>query len=96
MNNGFVFAAKNAICTEANYSCPCFATKGTCKASLSLLMEVFLTKCVEVPESCSAHLDEMCEMASTIKTEVLAELNATSKRLHRLALCRLQHFDESG
>ena len=33
MNNGFVFAAKNAICTEANYSYPCLATKGTCKAS---------------------------------------------------------------
>ena len=33
MNNGFVFAAKNAICTEANYSYTCLATKGTCKAS---------------------------------------------------------------
>ena len=33
MNNGFVFAAKNAICTEANYSYTCLATKGTYKAS---------------------------------------------------------------
>ena len=40
MNNGFAFAAKNVICTEANYSYICFATKGTCKASLSSLMEV--------------------------------------------------------
>ena len=30
-------------------------------------------------------MDEMCETASTIKTEVLAELNATRKRLHRIA-----------
>ena len=37
MNNGFVPAAKNAMCTEANYSYTCLATKGTCKA---LLMEV--------------------------------------------------------
>ena len=34
MNNGFVLAAKNAICTEANYSYTCLATKGTCKAPL--------------------------------------------------------------
>ena len=40
MNNGFVFAAKNAICTEANYSYTCLANKGTCKASLSPLMQV--------------------------------------------------------
>ena len=51
MNYGFAFAAKNAICTEANYSYTCFATKGTCKASLSPLMEVSLAKCLEVPES---------------------------------------------
>ena len=40
MKNGFAFAAKNAICTEANYSYICLATKGTCKASLNPLMEV--------------------------------------------------------
>ena len=40
MNNGFAFAAKNAICTEANYSYTCLATKDTCKASLSPLMKV--------------------------------------------------------
>ena len=34
MNNGFVLAAKNAICTEANYCYTCLATKGTCKAPL--------------------------------------------------------------
>ena len=34
MNNGFVFATKNAICTEANYSYTCLAIKGTCKAPL--------------------------------------------------------------
>ena len=32
MSNGFVFAAKNAICTEANHSYNCLATEGTCKA----------------------------------------------------------------
>ena len=47
--------------------------------------EVSLAKCMEVPESCSAGVDETCERASTIKTEVLAELNATRKRLHRIA-----------
>ena len=71
-NNGFAFVAKNATCTEANYSYTCLATKGTCKASLSSLMEVSLATCMEVPESCSAGVDEMREMASTIKTEVLA------------------------
>ena len=40
MNNGFAFAGKSAICTEAIYSYTCLATKGTCKASLSQLMEV--------------------------------------------------------
>ena len=40
---------------------------------------------MEVPESCSAGVDEMRGTASTIKTEVLAELNATRKRLHRIA-----------
>ena len=55
------------------------------EASLSLLMEVSLAKCMEVPESCSAGVDKMREMASTIKTEVLSELNATSKRLHQIA-----------
>ena len=47
--------------------------------------EVSLAKCMEVPESCSAGVDERREMASTIKTEVLAELNATRKRLHQIA-----------
>ena len=37
------------------------------------------------PLSCSAGVNEMREMASTIKTEVLAELNATRKRLHQIA-----------
>ena len=36
------------------------------------------------PLSCSAGVNEMREMASTIKTEVLAELNATRKRLHQM------------
>ena len=47
--------------------------------------EVSLAKCMEVPESCSAGMDEMRERASTIKTEVLAELNATCKGLHQIA-----------
>ena len=33
MNNGFAFAVKNAMCTEASYSYTCLTTKGTCKAS---------------------------------------------------------------
>ena len=33
MNSGFVFATKNVICTQANYSYTCLATKGTYKAS---------------------------------------------------------------
>ena len=37
------------------------------------------------PLSCSAGVNEMREMASTIKTEVLAELNVTRKRLHQMA-----------
>ena len=41
--------------------------------------EVSLAKCMEVPESCSAGMDEMRETASTIKTEVLAELNGRAK-----------------
>ena len=40
---------------------------------------------MEVPESCSARMDEMCETACTIKTEVLAELNVTCKRLHQIS-----------
>ena len=47
--------------------------------------EVSLAKCTKVPESCSVGVDETREMASTIKTEVLAELNATRKRLHQIA-----------
>ena len=41
--------------------------------------EVSLAKCMEVPESCSAGVDEMLEMASMIKTEVLAELKGRTK-----------------
>ena len=37
------------------------------------------------PLSCSACVDEMRETASTIKTEVLAELDVTRKRLHQVA-----------
>ena len=41
MSNGFVLAAKNTICTEANYSYTCLATKGTCKGTCKApLMEV--------------------------------------------------------
>ena len=32
-SNGFVFAVKNAMCTEASHSYSCLATKGTCKVS---------------------------------------------------------------
>ena len=51
MNNGFAFTAKNVICTEANYSYTCHASKNDCKASLSPLIEVSLAKCLEVPQS---------------------------------------------
>ena len=54
-------------------------------------MKMSLTKYMEVPESCSAGVDKIREMASTIKTEVLAELAPNG-----LGLCRLQHSDESG
>ena len=37
------------------------------------------------PLSCSAGVNEMREMANTIETEVLAELNATRKRSHQIA-----------
>ena len=40
---------------------------------------------MKVPESCSAEVDVMREMASMIKTEVLAELNVTRERLHQMA-----------
>ena len=40
---------------------------------------------MKVPESCSAEVDVMREMANTIKTETLAELNVTRKRLHQMA-----------
>ena len=50
MNNGFAFAAKNAICTETSYSYNVLAIKNDRKASLSLLMEVSLAKCLKVPE----------------------------------------------
>ena len=36
------------------------------------------------PKSWSARVDETREMGSTIKTEVLAELNVTCKRLHQI------------
>ena len=38
------------------------------------------------PLSCSAGVNEMREMANTIETEVLAELNAIPKRSHQIAL----------
>ena len=41
--------------------------------------EASLAKCIEVPESCSAGVDVMREMASMIKTEVLAELKSCTK-----------------
>ena len=47
--------------------------------------KVSLVKCMEVPESCSAGVDEMRDMASTIRTEVVTELNVTCKRLHQIA-----------
>ena len=62
------------------------------------LMEVSLAKCMDDPLSCSACVDEMRETASTIKTEVLAELNATRKRLRQMTsdFVGLQHPDDSG
>ena len=48
--------------------------------------EVSLATYMEVPEPYSARMDEMREMACMIKTEVLAELNVTCKRLHQTAL----------
>ena len=42
--------------------------------------KVSLMEFMEVPESCSAGVDEMREMASTIKTEARGELNVTCTR----------------
>ena len=67
----------NAMCTEASYSYTCLATKGTCKAAFS--WKFLSAKCMEVPESCSAGVDEIRETASTIKTEVRAELKGRTK-----------------
>ena len=50
MNNGFASAAKNATCTGTSYSYNVPAIKSDRKASLSLLMEVFLAKGLRVPE----------------------------------------------
>ena len=47
--------------------------------------EVSLARCVEIPESCAAGVDQMRETASTIKTEVLEELNATRTRFDQIA-----------
>ena len=47
--------------------------------------EASLAKYIEVPESCSAEVDVIREMASMIKTEVLTELSVTNKRLHQTA-----------
>ena len=60
--------------------------------------EVSLAKCMEVPESCSAGVDEMREMASTIKTEVLARAVCDAQKVapNSLGLYRLQNSDESG
>ena len=41
--------------------------------------EASLAKCLEVPESCSAEVDETREMGSMIKREVLAELKGRTK-----------------
>ena len=49
------------------------------------ITQTSLANCTKVPESCSAKVDVMREMASMIKTEVLAELNVTRKRLHQMA-----------
>ena len=59
---------------------------------------VSLAKWMEVPESCSARLDEMRAMASTIKTEVLARVECDEQKVtpNSLGLYRLQHSDESG
>ena len=59
---------------------------------------VSLAKCMEVPESCSARMDEMREMASTIKTEVLARVECDEQKVtpNSLGLYRLQHSNESG
>ena len=40
---------------------------------------------MEVQSRVSAGVNEMREIASTIKTEMPAELNATRKRLHQMA-----------
>ena len=47
--------------------------------------EVSLARCVEIPQSCAAGVDQMRETASTIKTEVLEELSATSTRFDQIA-----------
>ena len=43
------------------------------------ITQTSLAKYMEVPESCSARMDELREMASTIKTEVLTELKGCTK-----------------
>ena len=43
------------------------------------ITQTSLAKCTKVPESCSAEVDEMREMVSMIKTEVLAELKGRTK-----------------
>ena len=43
------------------------------------ITQTSLANCTKVPESCSARMDELREMASTIKTEVLAELKGRTK-----------------
>ena len=50
------------------------------------ITQTSLAKYKEVPTSCSAEVDVIREMASTIKTEVLTELSVTNKRLHQTAL----------
>ena len=49
------------------------------------ITQTSLAKYMEVPKSWSARVDEMREMAGTIKTEVLTDLNVTRKRLHQIA-----------
>ena len=48
------------------------------------ITQTSLAKYIEVPESCSAEVDVIREMASTIKTEVLTELSVMNKRLHQI------------
>ena len=60
--------------------------------------EVSLAICMEVPESCSARVDETGEMASTIKNGSAGRAECDEQKVapNSLGLYRLQHSDESG